>query len=78
MIKVQLASGPITVRFGRIDAPESNQPWGEQATSALARRLTGQRVELEVETQDRYERLVAVVHMGGENMNACFALRSCG
>jgi endonuclease YncB( thermonuclease family) len=69
-IKVQLASGPITVRFGYIDAPEHDQPWGEQATSALARRLTGQRVELEVETQDRYERLVAVVYLGGENMNA--------
>lgn len=69
-IKVQLASGPITVRFGNIDAPERNQPWGEQATSALARRLTGQRVELKVETQDRYERLVAVVYLGGENMNA--------
>ncbi len=69
-IKVQLASGPITVRFGYIDAPEHDQPWGEQATSALARRLTGKRVELEVETQDRYERLVAVVYLGGENMNA--------
>jgi endonuclease YncB( thermonuclease family) len=29
-IKVQLASGPITVRFGYVDAPERNRPWGER------------------------------------------------
>jgi len=69
-IKVQLSSGPITVRFGYIDAPEHDQPWGAQATAALTRRLGGQQVELEVETQDRYERLVAVVYLRGENMNA--------
>ena len=35
-IKVQLSSGPITVRFGSIDAPEKNQPWGRRARTALA------------------------------------------
>jgi micrococcal nuclease len=69
-IKVQLASGPITVRFSYVDAPEHDQPWGAQSTAALARRLGGQQVELEVETQDQYERLVAVVYLRGENMNA--------
>lgn len=69
-IKVRLASGPITVRFDSIDAPESNQPWGKQATAALKARLDGQEVVLDVVTQDRYERLVAVVYRGDENINA--------
>ncbi len=69
-IKVKLDSGPITVRFGSIDAPESNQPWGHEANAALAQLLDGQEVSLTVVTQDRYERLVAIVHLGDENINA--------
>lgn len=69
-IKVELDSGPITVRFDSIDAPEKDQPWGEQARAALSQRLSGQEITLDVVTQDRYERLVAVVYLGDENVNA--------
>lgn len=69
-IKVQLDSGPISVRFHSIDAPEKNQPWGMDARAALAGRLDHQQVALEVWTQDRYERLVATVYLGDENINA--------
>lgn len=69
-IKVLLTSGPITVRFDSIDAPEMDQPAGEAARAALAQRLSGQEVALDVVTQDRYERLVAVVYLGDENINA--------
>jgi endonuclease YncB( thermonuclease family) len=69
-IKVQLSSGPMSVRFHSIDAPEKDQPWGMDARSALAGRLAGRQVELEVWTQDRYERLVATVYLGDENINA--------
>ena len=34
------------------------------------RRLTGKQVQLAVETQDKYDRLVAVVYVGDENINA--------
>lgn len=68
-IKVQLSSGPITVRFDSIDAPEKNQPWGMEAQAALARRVDQQEVALDVTTQDRYERLVATVYMGDANIN---------
>jgi micrococcal nuclease len=68
-IKVQLTSGPINVRFDSIDAPESNQPHGAQAKAALAKLLDGQRVQLDVVTQDRYERVVAVVSVGDLNVN---------
>jgi len=69
-IKVQLSSGPISVRFHSIDAPERDQPWGPEATAALAARLAGQVVDLEVVEQDRYERLVAVVYLNDANINA--------
>ena len=68
-IKVQLGSGPITVRFDGIDAPEKSQPWGREAYAELAGRLNRQVVALEVRTQDQYDRLVAVVYLGNENIN---------
>jgi endonuclease YncB( thermonuclease family) len=69
-IKVRLSSGVINVRLGSIDAPEHDQPGGAEAMAALAQRLSGREVELEVESQDRYERLVAFVYLGGENLNS--------
>lgn len=62
--------GPITVGFDSIDAPEMDQPGSEAARAALAGRLNGQEVALDVVTQDRYERLVAVVYLGDETINA--------
>ena len=69
-IEVQLSSGPIRVRLNSIDTPENDQPWGPEAQAALARRVDGKRVELEPVTQDRYDRLVVVVLLDGENINA--------
>lgn len=69
-LNVQLSSGPITVRLGSVDAPEYDQAAGSDAKAALARRLNGRQVELAVETQDQYERLVAIVYLGGENINS--------
>jgi len=69
-ITVKLSSGPITVRFDSIDAPERNQPWGREATAALAELLGGQLVSLDVMSQDRYDRLVAVVYLGDGHVNA--------
>jgi len=68
-IKVQLSSGPIAVRFDSVDAPEKSQPWGREAYAALFQRLNRQVVALDVKEQDRYERLVAVVYLGDENIN---------
>jgi endonuclease YncB( thermonuclease family) len=69
-IEVQLDSGPIRVRLNSIDTPEQDQPWGAEARTALAGRVDGRRVDLEPVTQDRYDRLVAVVFLDGENVNA--------
>ena len=48
---------------------QSNQPHGAQAKAALAKLVNGQRVQLDVVTQDRYERVVAVVYVGDLNVN---------
>jgi endonuclease YncB( thermonuclease family) len=67
-IHVLLSSGPIKVRFSSSDAPEKDQRWGPEATAALAGRLTGQQVALEVVEQDRYDRMVATVYLHNENL----------
>lgn len=69
-INVQLSSGAITVRLASIDAPEFDQPGGAQSTAALARRLRGRQVEIDVQAQDQYDRLVAFVYLGGESVNS--------
>ena len=68
-LKVQLHSGPINLRLGSIDAPEHDQPHGAEATAALGWLVSGKQVALQVVTQDRYERLVALVFVNGVNIN---------
>lgn len=69
-IKVQLSSGPVTVRLAHIDAPELSQSGGGAATRALHGRLLGQEVSLDVAARDDPERVLAVVFLDGENVNA--------
>jgi endonuclease YncB( thermonuclease family) len=69
-VEVQLDSGPIEVRLHAADAPEHGQPGGRAAVRALATRLKRTTVvTLEPVEQDRYARLVAVIHRDGENVN---------
>lgn len=69
-LRVQLASGPIEVRLHAADTPEYDQPGGREAKRALRKRLVrGESIELEPIEQDRYERIVAVVHAGGIVIN---------
>lgn len=69
-IRVDLESGPIIVRLDGIDAPESQQKGGAASTRALTELVGGRVVELAPVLQDRYDRLVAVVYLKGENVNA--------
>ena len=69
-IDVLLGSGRIRVRLHGIDAPERDQPGGAEAGQWLRERLQDREVLLEPVTQDRYDRLVAIVHEGDQNVNA--------
>lgn len=68
-IDVSLTSGRIRVRLHGIDAPERDQAGGAAASAWLAGQLLNQSVQLEPVSQDRYDRLVAVVHYQGRNIN---------
>lgn len=69
-VDVQLDSGLIRVRLNAIDAPEKSQPWGKESTDYLTQRITGKRVEVEPAGQDRYERMIGVLLLGGANINS--------
>src|SRR5688572_14146290 len=69
-IKVQLSEGPALVRLANIDAPESIQSGGGAAARALHARLLAQEVSLHVVERGRDQRLLAVVFLGDENVNA--------
>lgn len=66
---VQLSSGSIRVRFNGIDAPERNQPMGHEATAALTKLIGGKQVQVEPFQQDKYDRMIGNVFVGGVNVN---------
>lgn len=62
----------IRVRLILIDAPERNQaPWGQRARTHLEGLLSrgGIRLETDVQSHDRYGRLLAYVRVGRTNIN---------
>lgn len=67
---VRLQSGMIRVRLHAVDAPERGQPYGEAAKEALSRLAFGKAVDVEPIEQDRYDRLVARLRVGGVDVNA--------
>ncbi|MBL8200852.1 MAG: thermonuclease family protein [Chromatiales bacterium] len=70
-IQVRLDSGPITIRLHGIDTPEASQPLGSAATKALRSRVEGEPLEIEpIEQNDGYGRMVAKVHVRGDDINA--------
>ena len=68
-IDVQLSSGAIRIRLYGFDAPERSQPWGKEAAEFLSGKILHQTVELEPFQQDRYERMIAIVHKNDVNVN---------
>lgn len=68
-IDVLLSSGRIRVRLHGVDAPERDQSGGAAATAWLTQQLQDRQVLLEPVSQDQYDRMVAVVHVGDRNIN---------
>jgi len=67
---VQLASGPLRVRLYAVDAPEKSQPHGREAATALTRLVAGRQISIEPFQQDRYNRMLGIVHVGDTNVNS--------
>jgi len=60
----------VKVRLAEIDAPEKDQPWGQNAKKALSDQVFGQTVQIDVVDTDRYGRTVGRVMAGGKDINA--------
>ena len=57
------------IRLAQIDAPESNQPYGKRAKSALSALAFGKQARVEVVDIDRYGRTVGEVFVDGIDVN---------
>ena len=57
------------IRLNRIDAPESNQPFGKESTQHLHSLIGGKEILVEYETTDRYGRILGIVYLGGMEIN---------
>jgi endonuclease YncB( thermonuclease family)/uncharacterized membrane protein YkvA (DUF1232 family) len=60
----------VAVRLRGIDAPESCQPGGRQATAALRRQVLGRSAELRIHGLDDYRRTLGTLSVQGQNINA--------
>jgi micrococcal nuclease len=69
-LTVRSGEKTVRVRLHGIDAPEGDQPFGDQSKQSLTELAQGKRVTLQVMDTDRYGRTVAVVWQDGLNLNA--------
>jgi endonuclease YncB( thermonuclease family) len=68
-LDVLLATGRIRVRLQGVDAPEHDQPGGAESRQWLQQRVQDRDVLLEPVSQDRYDRMVAMVFLEDSNLN---------
>ena len=69
-VDVRLDSGMVRIRMHAIDAPERGQAHGQAAKEALSGLVFGKAVQVEPFEQDRYDRLVARLWVGDQDVNA--------
>ena len=51
------------VRLDRIDAPESDQPYGKESTAYLTKLIKGHTVRVEWQKKDQYGRVLGIVYL---------------
>ncbi len=59
----------VAVRLRGIDAPETCQLWGRQATAALRQQVQGRPATLRTHGQDDYRRTLGTVYVAGIDIN---------
>ena len=65
------------VRLYGVDAPEQSQPFGPEARACLAAMVMGKMVEVHPKGRDRYGRLLAVLVVADEEVNAALVAQGC-
>jgi len=64
-----LTGSKVTIRLACIDAPESRQNYGRQSTERLKSHLSRGQLSIKPQVKDRYDRTVAEMFVGKENIN---------
>lgn len=59
----------IKVRLAEIDAPEKNQPWGNNSKQALTSLVATKKVIVLSTGKDRYGRTIGTILIGSQNIN---------
>ena len=65
---------PVRIRLQGVDTPEKAQAFGQRAKKFTAALVAGKQVRVTPVDQDRYGRLVAVVHQGAKCLNEALLL----
>lgn len=69
-IKILTATNEqVKVRFNQIDAPEKDQPWGQDSKKALSDAVFGKQVTVTDTSTDKYQRTLGTVMLGSVNIN---------
>ncbi len=64
------ANKHVRIRLVEIDAPESNQPWGQHAKQTLSGLIFGKHVTVTTHGVDQYSRTLGRVFAEGKNINS--------
>ena len=64
-LRVLVDDQQIKIRLGGIDAPESDQPFGQASKRYLAEAVAGQTLVVEFDKRDRYGRVIGKVLLDG-------------
>lgn len=76
-LSIRTALGVERVRISQIDAPESAQPFGNQAKQCLGAVLAGGSVRMCREGTDRYGRTIASLAGQGQDVGAAMGTNGC-
>ena len=69
-LEVLVGKRKVRVHVNGVDAPEPDQPWGKEATQALAQMVLGQSVDLEPVGTGSGSRITAIVFVGEAEVGA--------
>ena len=65
------------VRLNRIDAPESEQPFGKESAAHLKSLIGGKTVRVEYSTTDQYGRILGIIYLGETDINLQMVRDGC-
>ncbi len=67
----------LKIRLVNIDAPEKDQPYGKQSRDSLFEMLGRKQVQIDSRAIDKYGRVIALVSVGGLDVNQAQVKRGC-